>query len=389
MAVYVLDVPPNWERGVTERLEWSTNILKSREGYEQRFSLRVVPRQTIEYDFLVYKSQLQKFRMQLQGSQGGDWIVPVWFNMQKLPASVSFGSSSVSIETTQHEWEAAEYALIYSDPTRYEAVPIATVSPTGITLQTPLTKDWGVGSWVVPAKLAHLTGTIELSALTPEVFTGRIQAQFNQFTTPVLSPHQVLNGKPYLDHEPNWVAARKASWQRNTGVIDYGVGNIVTYDLNGFSETVRDFEYLTHERSSIHELRSFLYQIKGKWKGFYVPTYTNDLTLVTNQINAVDTTIQVEHTYFSENLLSRILTMYIQVRTKSGGQIITRIVNFSSTSSTETLYLETAFGTTVQKSNIERICFVFVTRLDADVVEFNWTTPEIFTTLLSFRGVLN
>ena len=44
-----LPLSPNWSHGITETLEWKTNVHQSQTGAEQRVAMRLTPRRTFEF----------------------------------------------------------------------------------------------------------------------------------------------------------------------------------------------------------------------------------------------------------------------------------------------------------------------------------------------------
>ncbi len=387
-ALYTLDVAPDWSGKVLERLEWTTDILRKRNGTEQRFSMRGLPRQTIEYDFLVYRQHMQSLKMKLQGDQGGEWIVPVWFNMQKSDADISVGATTLNFETIKYEWHEAEYLILYSDQTHYEVVEILSVLNGTVVLNAPVAKNWPTGTWIVPAKIGHVREKISMQAVTGDVFRGRVQVNFDSLTTHPLTALNTLESRWFLDSEPNWVTPRKTTWERDMELIDYGLGPTLAYDKTGFSEVTRDYEYLMSNRDRLYLMRSAIHSVKGRWKGFYIPTYNSDLT-IKSPVSSTDTSIEIEFTHFNDHVLDRFGFVYLQIRLKNGVQVLAKVINATSSPGvSEVLVLSAQVGETFNPQDVLRVSFVFINRLDSDAVEFNWITPNAATTLLPLRSVL-
>ncbi|AGF89702.1 hypothetical protein SP099_00290, partial [Salmonella phage FSL SP-099] len=48
---------PNWKDGVTERIEWQTDVMISESGAEQRRPIRLHPRRSFEATFLRWEEK--------------------------------------------------------------------------------------------------------------------------------------------------------------------------------------------------------------------------------------------------------------------------------------------------------------------------------------------
>ena len=64
---------PNWSGGVTERLEWLTDVLPSRVGAEQRRGLRLSPRRSLEFQLLLHGEERTFFDLMLQALGSSDF----------------------------------------------------------------------------------------------------------------------------------------------------------------------------------------------------------------------------------------------------------------------------------------------------------------------------
>jgi hypothetical protein len=69
---------PDWSRGVTETLEWKTDVLQSPTGAEQRISRRLSPRRTFEFTAMLYDTARQRFEHMLWQGCAGTWAMPVY-----------------------------------------------------------------------------------------------------------------------------------------------------------------------------------------------------------------------------------------------------------------------------------------------------------------------
>ena len=387
----VLDVAPNWSHPITERLEWSTDIMKRRDGTEQRVALRKFPRQTIEYHFLVYKKHLQRFRHALQLNQGSEWIVPLWFHMAKLEASFGLSDTTLTVDVYQQGWNEATHVLFYSSQEAYEVAAIDSMTTNQVVLAAAPKQIWPQGIWIVPARLGYVREAVQLENINPEVSTGVLQVYFDaMYDSPVVADWPWLNGKVYFNAHPNWAKNRKATWDRPMGLIDYKVGPTVAYDMQGYTEVTRDYDYLMHHRSLIYNFRQALFYLQGSFKSFYISTFTRDVTIITPTVLASDQSLEIEFVFFRAAVLERLLHCYLYIKLRSGQELILHVINAADYTEAfnEVLYFDAPIGVEFDAAEVLEASFIFNSRLDADTVEINWITPSVATMLLPIRSIL-
>lgn len=389
MAVQVLTTQPNWTTPVLERLEWKTEVLKSRKGTEQRIKLREHPRHLMEYDFLVYKEEYRALQTQLLRWQGAKWIIPLWMHSQQLTAQAVIGSTRIYLKTATYEFQVDSHVHLSISPTQSEYLPVYFVGENYIDLSAPVTRTWPVGTLAVPARYGRLASSIKISGITSEVVTGTLQVNLDNtkaFTDFVAT---YVDSLLYFGDEPNRANTLNMEWSRNQAVLDYGTGPVTTYDLQGYSEIIRSYEYLSLNRASQNKIRSLLSHCKGMRSPFLIPTFQADISVPAGlSLLGTGSTLQINSVNYEAYMRSRLTYPYLRIELNNAAPLVMRVQSATPpVNGLEQLSFTKPFGVAFKSENIKRISYVNMSRLDSDSVEFNWTTPNIVSMAVPIRGI--
>lgn len=409
------DIGPNWDTPLIERLEWRTDIIRARAGTEQRIKLRDKPRQFLEWSFLTHSLAMQQLQSKLQARQANTWRIPLWQHMQILKTNVEANADTIPVDLVSYEFPPTGMIMLYSDSQHYQIMDIDTVdyvnNAVKVKAETKVSQAWPAGALIIPAANGHIQDHINLSRVTADLVLGTIQVQIDDPYVPVLDSSLVLyEGKPLITAEPNRANPLQTSWSREMGMVDFETGVIKPYDLYGFSDIVATNDYLLHDRLAIGYTRGFISHLKGRWKSFLMPTFNCDLYLAAN-ITSGATSFQINNAKFSDFVFHHIQAIAPQttpmillwVELKSGARAILNVVNSveSDNGSTETITINKVtllsgnqLGQSVSSipldiipEDIYRISFLTLNRLESDVVEFTWITPEIMAYAASTRSL--
>lgn len=93
----IFDFPPDWSGGVSETLAHQTDILQSRDGTEQRRSLRTKPRAGMEYTVSVRGDDINRLDGALWAGQASAVKVPFWPGKVSLSSAASSGDHTVRV----------------------------------------------------------------------------------------------------------------------------------------------------------------------------------------------------------------------------------------------------------------------------------------------------
>jgi hypothetical protein len=434
MTLQVLTTQPNWSTPVLERLEWKTDVIKSRDGSEQRIKLRENPRHLMEYDFVVMKDEYRALQVQLLRWQSELWIVPLWMHTQQTTAPILLGGTRIYVgSTATYEYQVGSHLVLFSSSTLYEYLPVIGVGVNYIDV-SPTTKAWSAGAPVCPARNGRLASSIKVKAVTSDVVTGSLQVTLENTLKFTYTEDERIDGLLFFGVEPNRAEPIDMEWSRNLEILDYGTGPILSYDLRGYTEIIRAHSYLQLNRSGQNRIRSLLNYCKGMWSPFLLPTFQADISAFNDAVTVVgvansyafltdltgvaltdststalttldvvsgtpsittattylstDNALTIKSVNYTNDMFSRLTYRYLRIELQTGQVLIKQVQSSVVLSADlERLTFTTPFGYSFTAAGISRISYVNMSRLDSDAVEFTWITPNVASMMITTRGI--
>jgi hypothetical protein len=354
------------QRTHTEVLEWKTNVLRAK-GAEQRISLREAPRHFYDYDYVMDAQQLS--RAKILARAGIDLYLPLWSELTHI-ASAAEAATSLAFDTDYAHYIVEGQAIIWAADDSYEVVTLDTVTGSGVTWTGGLAATYSPAI-VMPVKTCRLQGRFKVSRRAS--VDSRAQARFLTTetesiasvaadpSTPVVAADVLLDCNALISGSQTETATQEVEdFDGETGGIWFGDAR--NYQIRSGSMT-----WLSLDKSALWDVREWLHARRGKWKGFYVPTWNNDLN-ITTAINSSDTTIVIDDIGYDEQGVG---VRDAMITTSAGARVYLHITSADNTITpgSETLTLSVSVGVTLALVDIDHCCFINFSRLNADRVE--------------------
>lgn len=379
---------PDWSRGVTETLEWKTDVLQSPTGAEQRISRRLSPRRTFEFTALLHDTARQRFEHMLWQGCAGIWAMPVYPDVYALPAASSGGATAISVPTSGRDFSVGGTVLLKTDESPDAISRIATVAGmTGDVLQlgSPLTDSWAAGSLVYPVRPAVLTEPPSLSRVTDTVMTAQVRFRIAEHSTfsdaPVLTQYR---GHPVLESETDWSESVSASYQPFIRELDNGSSVPFRTDTAGRPFWRQTHSWFTASRPAQTSLRQLLWYLRGRQRPIWVPGQALDFS-PTSAISG--NSVNVIEAGFTE-LGIRAGRRDICILLADGSRHYRRITAVSLVSGAERLVFDGEAMTAAQHQ-IVSISLLTLARQDSDTVSWQHLTDAdgVARVATTFTGV--
>jgi hypothetical protein len=275
-ALPVFSFRPNWGVGVTEHLEWMTDVLTSPTEAEQRIALRLTPRRLFSAQIEPIDEERTFLDLFIRGLGQQEFMLPLWHDHAALDAPASAGATTLSFDTTDREFVDGGMAILMgADAMNCEAVQIDTVASGALTLSTGTAAAWAAGTTIHPLRRSWLRDTPKMSRQTDSFDVAPMEfllsgAQSYDGGTEDLA---TFDGYPILSPAPNWSATLDLELLRNLDVIDGKVGLRSVYDPAGRGFNTQMHRWMLNGRAEQAAFRRLLYRLAGK------PTFGSDLII--------------------------------------------------------------------------------------------------------------
>lgn len=375
---------------VLERLEWSTDVLGSYDGGEQRVRLRGVPRRWIEYDFALSGRERRAVENVLHAWQAQPWIVPVWTDAQPLAAALTAGATTIACDTTTRDFREGGLVGVGTGPLAYELAEIDSIASGALTLAAPLAGNWPAYSTEVwPMRPFTMAAEARLRRFTGADAFGRVQLLCTEACDWPLPSETTYRGLPVLVQAPNWTQDVEAGYLRKLAELDAGTGLIYRDEEGSGAIMMQSHRWLLDGRAQIDDFRRWLYARRGRLSAFWLPSFADDLRIVADVASAA-TSIDVEHCGYSDNIAQDVGRRDVRIVLLNGTAYHRRITASSEISaSVERLVIDTALGADVAASQVAAVHFLNAVRLEADAAEILWHAPDLAECALMTRGSRN
>lgn len=385
-----LDVVPGFDatvlfwrpqNNVKETLEWKTEILKAHDGTEQRIKIRQSPRQFFKYELFLPTDLLNTwFDSQLHRWLKSKWLVPIWTDFVEHSGTINKYDTTITVDTTNADFRAANKAIIWVSTDEYEVVKINTVANSQLNLYTnyPVLNNYTGTKYIIPVREAYMTMSVEKSRFRQAV--AKVNLVFKIFDNINLTgyvPDDNYDGLPLLINPSFMGDVHIESSNPDIILIDYETGTFEIISNTTFNITSQQHTFINNNKAACWNFRKFLYSLNGRQKAVLIPTFRDDLTLVGTIVGG-QTTFTVENISLTNNMGFNSLRTYIGFYFPDTGELITRkITNIEEVnSSTERITIDAAISVTDAISAGDcRICFIDKCRLESDKIEIDWLRP--------------
>lgn len=366
---------PDWKSGVLERLEWLTDVLQSESGAEQRRKLRQYPRRSLEASFSRFGDNRNLIDSYLTGVGQRFGLVPLWWD--ETPISNAYaGSVDVFGDFNLREFFANDVVLIRRPGLLdYELNVIATRSPTQLTLLYGTQKDI-VNATITPLRVAQVRDQLGGTQLTDAVRQYQLRfytIEAADYTTGWTFPIYNRTNLAVLNWIPNYREKLDLTYDRVAYTWDNQVGNPYIVDPGATATTNEKYGYTIYGREAMHDFKSNIYKMAGRWRELHVPTGHDEFVLTRDISNSEGALIVARSGYNQYALSQQAIRKDILIEMYDGSVKFNTIISSRVVEDEEWLFLSETIDS-VPKEQVRRISYMPRSRLDIDAVEINRLT---------------
>lgn len=392
--VRVFPFAPNWATPVNETLEWKTDVLRSKNGDEQRRQLRQVPRRGFEYNLMVSGEIASMIEAYVWSWHDKNFALPVWTDIGRITGTtdVPVLATTIPLVTATLGFRADDFAVLIENAKTFEVVEIGSVSANSLTIKSGLARSWPVGSKVYPLIVSHLSESVTLSRKNSRVVTGGVRFMTSPDIVdpniPTLAAGSMYDGYEVVTAMPNWKDSVDNEFSRLFDTVDSGVGAVRFFQREKTSRIVRPFSWWLKSRAQIEAFRGLVGRLSGQSKSCWMPSWNDDFTIAATTLSNSNI-VTVKGIWFSGMVGVDIQRDRLMITLPNGTTVYRRIVNMTPNYSTDTtqLQLDSVLGTTISVNDNSRVRFMLKCRLATDKVVIPWQTDRIATPLTSFTTV--
>ncbi len=390
--IVVWSFGPNWAEPVRERLGWATDVLLHDDGTEQRVRLRAHARRSIAYSALASASDAQRMDALLFGWGGRTYLLPVWWEADVLIATLAAGATSATVTDAALKDYAADGFAVLIRGADAEAVQIASVAGNVLTFALPTQRTWPAGSRLCPGVLARIDGLARLARPTDGIVGAQLafaedESRARDRTAAEIGPS--FGAYSVLDLRPDRAQDIDEEWGRTLDVLDSIAGMVAVEDRTGAAVIRRRLLWTLRGRAAIDQIKRWAAARAGRCNPVWLPSWADDLRLV-QTVGSSDTSLRVANT-LSARTLGAVHPLRAALRLElANGAVYHRLVTGLSEfdAGTEVIAIDSALGVIVQTSDVRRLMWMSLARLDADALELVYATDDLVQLEATFRLVV-
>lgn len=391
----VFPFPPQYKNtGPVESFEFLTLVNRKETGSEQRRSLRIQPRRVLSFNVELLKSKYsQIFKNLMWGWQNRAYSVPVWTDISYTTTANAIGSKVINLATSNKSFRVGDSAILYSDPLVYEVFEIESMTATTLVSKTELVRAWPAVTQVLPIIIGHLREQQPVVRPIGDYLTANLRFVTSADNTwsylPDTAANVVYDGLEVITDQPNWVRGLDEVYNYQFDTLDNQTGPIQWIAKELYSGNNRNYSWLLRDKIQIVAMRSFLRRTMGRFKTFWVPSWSHDFDLLT-PIGSTSKIIRVAENGF--RLLVGVDPAHdrLVVMLKNGNWYYRKIVAVGVVVDGVSIDIEldSTFGLTINPDDIDYISFLDRCRMSSDIQIFTWQTPTVVVYETNFTSVI-
>ncbi|WVW77408.1 tail assembly protein [Stenotrophomonas phage vB_SmaS_Bhz59] len=350
------------EAPTRETLEWKTDVMIARSSAEQRLSVRNNPRQAFRMTVPANQGRTQLALNALYGALRQNWGIPLWTEAQHVGA-VSSGLDVLPAVTDLYDFRDASLALLYQSPSQFQVIEIDTVAPGQLNLLADT--NLFTNAWLMPLRVGRIAEAVDRKT---NGFANSIDLSFdvddNLGWTPD-APAQFLGEDIYYDAPIIGSDTLSDSIDQRADIADYELGPVASRTPWARPQVGRPHRTVMENAAAVRAYRDWLHRRRGKFRAFWQPTFEVDLRTLST--GTVTNTLIINNDDYQTWSRRR----HIAVETLTGTWLPRTITASSFLDATRVqLTLDSAIN--VAASNIARVSYLGLKRLNTDRVELNW-----------------
>lgn len=323
---------PDTTRPLTENYFYTTEISTSYNGTEQRASLTIDPRFSLEAFYTFTGEDLQKLENILYSSGDRGMNVPIYTQSTRLTKDLNIGDDSVFFDTSNMSIQSSDKIMI-KQGADYEIFEVDVVNPNNVLLGSLVLNKYNTNAIVMPVRLFYLNNNFTVNYLTDN--SVQAMARFDKvddgFYTMNLSnnsDYETHNDLPILLRKPRRQISFNKEYIRLFEDIDFTVGRRTRFFKDKTPGIRAGFDISLQSKEEIQKFKAFFHEMRGRYNEFYIDSGFQDFIL-TRRVSKFSNTLYVKNSNQSSYINDRTRGA-LRIKSFYGNEVyISNIVNYN------------------------------------------------------------
>lgn len=285
MALNPFDVwpfVPNWSGEVQEKHEFRTEIITSRSGKEQRRSLRLSPRVSLEYRTMAARNEgMARMSAIMHSRQGQVFAVPQPGEFIIFTTPMLALTKQANVNRAPGWLTAGVLGTLIAPDGRTALVEVEAFSWPTVGLVDPADETWPAGTRLYLSARASMADSITLGLETRTV--GQANVSFDlepgqNRTLELGTPEETWNGREVFLRKPNWAERPSIEFETYRETVDYGFGRTEHFRPRAFNTRTLQLTFLGRNREDVRQIVGLFHRMSGQRDEFYMPSPIAEIT---------------------------------------------------------------------------------------------------------------
>lgn len=379
---------PDWSAVVKESLQFKTDAIQAMDGSEQTRRDRMTPRRLFEFQVAEEKGTRQGLANLAYARTSDLLYLPLWTEGALLEASLPSGSDLVPVNVAMLDFAAGNVAMLRGQtPDQVELVEVLAIGDGYVQLAAPTAKPWGIGTDLLPVRLARFDTDFAVAAFNRSLTYGTIRlavAEPNPYASE--APATIYRGFPVLDTRPSYAKDPETEFSGMAYTVDDDVSIPAKHDEVGIPLYRQAHDWNLDGRAQLVAFRKLVYALRGKQKSLWVPTWLDDLTLVATTASG-SAALVVAWCGYTAHIAQAVNRRDLRIELADGTVLYRRInASVDNGNGTETLTMDSAPGVALTVANVAQVSFMGLCRSDSDNFELGWWTRDYADVSTAWRA---
>jgi len=377
----------SWERSYVQEIEFRTEIIQSRRGYEQRIAQRARPRIKFQSTHLATPALFARTMQRLAENEGREMVAPYEREPVRLTLDADEGDAVVYPDALPR-WGVPGLPILFGTPdgglllAQMARVDTDAVGPSAnrIYLTQGLDQALPAGTKAWFGCKGRLSDVPRFSAMTSSV--GEAEIEFA--VAPDAFPHpdygsaqDTYRGDEVLTLRPNWIRNPEITFEQDRFDLDTSRGIPDYLIRRPYTTRTTRAEFLLDTPARQEQFLGLFYRCRGKQRRFFFPTATAEATLA-RDIAAADTTVVVRGRDMHEQFVSSTTYRHLRIVFRDGTSFSARVELVTPYGASDSLLtLDAPIPDAHVADDVLNINWLVPTRFASDRLTVEWLTDTV------------